>query len=855
MKLVLNGKEIEVEGRPTILQIARENSMKIPSLCDHERLAPFSGCRLCLVEIEGRRGFPPSCGTYAEEGMKIETDTPQLKKLRQKILELILSEHPSSCLICSEKKDCDDHKSTIRKVGETTGCVLCPNNGRCELQDIVEVLEIENVQFPALYRDFEVKKKDPFFDRNYNLCILCGRCVRMCHEVRGASAISFVYRGSDEVIGTVFDKTLVEAGCQFCGACVDTCPTGALTERALKYETLPDGQSQTICPFCGIGCALDVDLKNGKILSTRPANGTSLNRGQACVKGRFVLNDVVYASGRIRTPKIRKGKELELEEVGWDEALDFAARKLKTYKGSKSALIDSPQMSIEDIYVNRKFARDALKTKNVTASPGFASPSIYKSLLLDNGTLSPLNFKLRDIAKAQTIVIMGTDLTVSHPIVWLEVLEAVKNGANLVVVSPTELALTRFATQWLRNRAGSEIHLLSYLSKIILEQEEALELKGIEGYEAFLKSLGKLSLERTVELSGINESQLRDTALSLLEEGPVAYLFGTELTSLSQRNVGTLALKNLALMTSGQLFPLGLENNLRGHFELTHFSSLRDMKIDDLMDSVEDGRIKALYVMGTIPWSKKARAEFLVFQGSHENEISQKADVVFPAATFAEVEGTYVNIEGRIQSCFPAIEPVGEARPDWWILAQLAERFNLMGFKYKKSASILNEIQKNNFGLKNASAEELKKGKEIFVQERNEEKLQFFPLEFLPVIPGVSKKYPFLLLNDYNLDAYRTLILGHVSGGMEKIRNSEWISICPEDAEKIGVENGDKVEIVSELGKMIGRVRLTNTVSEGVFKSSFIWSKIQKFNTTIPKALGSDDFKSIRVLPVKIERG
>ncbi len=853
MKLVLNGKEIEVEGRQTILQIARENGVKIPSLCDHERLTPFSGCRLCLVEIEDRRGFPPSCGTYAEEGMKIQTDTPQLKKLRQQILELILSEHPSSCLICSEKKDCDDYKSTIRKVGETTGCVLCPNNGRCELQDVVKTLEIENVHFPALYRDFEVKKKDPFFDRNYNLCILCGRCVRMCHEVRGASAISFVFRGSNEVIGTVFDKTLVEAGCQFCGACVDTCPTGALTERALKYETLRDGESKTICPFCGIGCVLDVDMKNGKILSTRPANGPSLNRGQACVKGRFVSKDVVYASERIRTPKIRKGKELE--EVGWDEALDFAAQKLKAYKGSKLALIDSPQMSCEDIYVSRKFAEDAIKTKNVAASPGFASKSIYPSLFQDNAAVSPLNFKMRDIAKARTIVLMGLDLTVSHPIVWLEVLEAVKNGANLVVVSPTELTSTRFATQWLRNRAGSEIHLLGYLSKIILEQEGASELKEIEGHETFLKSLDKLFLENTVELTGINESQLRDTALSLIEEGSVAYLFGTELTSLDQRNMGVLALKNLTLMTSGQLFPLGLENNLRGHFELTHPSSQKDKKIDDIIQEVEDGRIKALYVTGTFPLPKKTRAEFVVFQGSHENETSQKADVVFPAATFAEVEGTYINIEGRIQRSFPVIEPMGEAKPDWWIFAQLAQRQKLTGFNYKKSANILAEIQKNNLGLKNASAEDLKKGKEIFVQEGKKETSKFFPLKFSSSIPAVSKRYPLLMLNDYNLDVYRSLYLGQVSGGMEKIRNPEWIFICPEDAEKIGVEDGDNIKIVSELGKMAGRVRLTNNVARGIVKSNYIWSENQKLHTTILKALGSDDFKSIRVLPVKIERG
>ncbi len=676
----------------------------------------------------------------------------------------------------------------------------------------------------------------------------------MCHEVRGASAIAFVHRGSNEVIGTVFDKTLVEAGCQFCGACVDTCPTGALTERALKYETLRDEESKTICPFCGIGCVLDVDLKNGKILSTRPANGTSLNRGQACVKGRFISKDVVYTSKRITAPKIRKGKELE--EVGWDEALDFVARKLKAYKGSELALIDSPQMSCEDIYVSRKFSKEALKTKNVAVSPGYAPQSIYSSLIMNNSMQFPLNFKLKDIAKARTIFLMGIDLTVSHPIVWLEVLEAVKNGANLVVVSPAELASTRFASHWLRNKAGSEIHLLGYLSKIILEQEEASDSwEKIKGYETFLKSLDKLSLENTVEWTGIDEQQMRDTALSLLEEGPAAFLFGMELTSLSQKNMGGLALQNLAHLTSGQLYPLGLENNQRGHFELTHLTSKKDKKIDNIKHSMEDGQIKALYVMGTFPWPKKIRAEFIVFQGSHENDFSQKADVVFPAATFAEMCGTYVNIEGRIQRSSPVIEPVGEAKPDWWILAQLAQRLKRTGFNYKKSADILVEIQKNNPGLKKASPEDLKKGKEIFVQEGLETASQFFSLEFSPSVPKVSKRYPFLMLNDYNLDTYRSLYLGDVSRGLGKIRDPEWISLCPEDAEKIGLEHGDSVKISSELGKMSGRVRLTNTVSEGIVKSNFIWSENQIFHKMILKPLGSDDFKSIRVLPVKIERG
>ncbi|MGB6338409.1 MAG: 2Fe-2S iron-sulfur cluster-binding protein, partial [Candidatus Aminicenantaceae bacterium] len=202
MKIIIDNKMIETEGQKTILNVARDNRIYIPSLCDHKELSPFTGCRICLVEIKGRRGYPPSCGTYVEEGMEIVTDSPELRKLRKDILELILSEHPNACLICSEKDSCDDYKSTIRKVGEVTGCVLCSNNRRCELQDVVDALKLEKVGFPSVYRDFEIKRRDPFFDRNYNLCILCGRCVRVCHELRGASAIAFVNRGPDEVIGT-----------------------------------------------------------------------------------------------------------------------------------------------------------------------------------------------------------------------------------------------------------------------------------------------------------------------------------------------------------------------------------------------------------------------------------------------------------------------------------------------------------------------------------------------------------------------------------------------------------------------------------------------------------------------------
>ena len=192
MRVNIDGKTVEAEGSKTILEIARENDIYIPSLCDHPSLTAFTGCRLCLVEVKGRKGYVPACDTKVIEGLEVRTDTPKLRKLRQQILELILTEHPNACLICSEKDSCDEYKSTIRKVGEVTGCVLCSNNGRCALQDVCSNLDIDKIHFSSEYRNIEVKKNDPFFDRNFNLCILCGRCVRICHEVRGASTITFV---------------------------------------------------------------------------------------------------------------------------------------------------------------------------------------------------------------------------------------------------------------------------------------------------------------------------------------------------------------------------------------------------------------------------------------------------------------------------------------------------------------------------------------------------------------------------------------------------------------------------------------------------------------------------------------
>ncbi|UCE40930.1 MAG: molybdopterin-dependent oxidoreductase [Candidatus Aminicenantes bacterium] len=826
MKLTIDGKKIEAEGKKSILDVARENDINIPALCDHPILGPFSGCRLCIVEIQGRRGFAPSCSTYAEDGMEVKSDTPQLRKTRKEILGLILTEHPDACLICTEKQSCDEFKSTIRKVGEVTGCVLCSNNGRCDLQDVVEAVQIDKVDFPSVYRDLEVKKNDPFFDRNYNLCILCGRCVRVCHELRGASTVHFVDRGPEAVIGTALDRTLHESGCQFCGACVDVCPTGALTERAVKYEPLPDGTAKILCPLCGMGCELDVMLSNGRMLSAKPAEKGTVNQGQACVKGRFLIKDVVISPRRILQPMIRRRKELE--EVSWEEALDFVAQKIKTYKGNEIGFITSPQLSCEDNVVAEKFAQEVVKTRNVGMSTGFTPLDSLWHLEQKNGISPSFHFNKEDIARAKVIFLTGTDLALSHPMLWLEVLKAVRNGARLLVASPFEIAGSRYASSWLPIKPGSEDLLYRCLSKMILKEGE-VGGHDLEGYESFRRSLEKLNLSEAAEVTGIDEKSLR-RATEMLMRGKPYFIAGMGLTPSSGENKNIASLWNLSLLCKGKLIPLGLENNQRCIFEMQRNNSRKTKLLSQILQAVREGQIKALYTIGPIPLDKKIKTELLIVQDSYLSGIAERADVVLPATTFAETDGTFVNVEGRTQSYSRVIQPIGESKPDWWILSQLAKKRGKKNFAYKKSQDILKEMKKRIPSLKKPSSAHTKRGKQKFV-----------PLRARYHGTKIGKKFPFILSSDYSLDTYRNLVLSSEIKGFEMVRNARWIMINPEDAKTLKLEEGEGIIMESSVGKKKGVAKITEAVPQGTVRASFLWIE------------GTEE--AFNPLPVRIKRG
>ncbi|MBI5883130.1 MAG: molybdopterin-dependent oxidoreductase [Elusimicrobia bacterium] len=685
MKIIIDGRSFEVSGEETVLEAAKAHGIDIPALCHHPRLAPWAACRLCVVEIKGRNGYPPSCNTYPEEGMEVVTDSEALRSQRRRTLELILSEHPNACLVCTEKERCDEHKASIRKSAEVAGCVFCPSNRRCELQKLVDRLGVDSVPYDSVYRGLPVRRSDPFFIQDYNLCILCGRCVRVCHEVRGAAAISFVFRGSQAVVGTQFDRSLIAAGCQFCGACVDVCPTGSLAERLARHEEPAEAKSRAVCPYCGVGCGLEVSVLQGRIQSAAPADG-GINRGQACVRGRFTLRDVVHSPARVLKPMIKK--DGKLAEVSWDEALDFAARGLKARAG-KTGLTASSQLFCEDLFVLDRFGREALGCGGATPSAGV---SILDELSAGGMTGRVLG-SLKSLPEAGTIVVFDEPVSLTHPVAWVSAFEAVRKGAKLILAGAASGPMSRHASLCVGLKPGGLPHLIAAVSKALLEKGCA-GAASVPGFEAFKKSLESACVSRLAEAAGAAEADVRGLADALAGGGPIVFLFGGNLVGLPRPLQGVALLWNLAVQTGATLLPLAEESDTAGSWLIRSRAKSPAPSLSALSESLGKGDLKALYLAGPMTLPEKHGLEFLVVQDSFLNAACAWADAVLPAAAFAEAEGHFVNLEGSVRKSERAVPPAGESKPDWWIASELAKRMGAPGFSYENAGQIKAQLDK-----------------------------------------------------------------------------------------------------------------------------------------------------------------
>jgi predicted molibdopterin-dependent oxidoreductase YjgC len=757
----------------SVHRAAELNGIDIPSLCSHKDLSPFGGCRLCMVEIEGMRGYPLSCSTAAQEGMKVLTDTATLRELRQEILKLILSEHPSSCLVCDERKECQEYQGTIRKAGVTTGCRFCPNDRQCELQDLVEKIGVTEIDFPIDYHGYEPEHDDPFYDRDYNVCILCGRCVRMCQEVRGTSVLAFTYRGPKAKISPAFGRSHAEAGCEFCGACVDVCPTGALADKASKWEGKPDGCLVSTCPFCAIGCQLELSYKAGRLTGVRANLDPEVNDGQLCVKGRFCMPEVTHHFERARRPVLRKGAYFR--EVSWDEALEKVAGELKGIAPEDFVMLVSPDLSNESLFAAQKFAREVLGSDNVDSS---ARLELGGGLALWTRLFSrPISIK--DIARADVILAVGLDSRFNFSVVGTRVRKALDAGARLVTIDSCDSNLAGYTDDWLCPAPGKEGTLLRVFAE---------RLAGRAG-----------DASAAAAASGIDGGAL-ERALAVLSSGQEpAVIIGPRVFHYDDQAALADGLLSLAGIDKANVIPLYFGANSRGALEMGVFPEVgpggaaRDGQgygWPELLNRSKRPRV--IYCIGDVAFRERPDCDFLIVQDTYLPGF--KVDAFLPAASFAEADGTLVNIEGRVQEIVPVESPPegpvhGFMRPDWKILADVARSLGKPALNYESAADVRREIASVVAG---------------FPPEPDRKPRRMRPLKAaLPAVSeyGRAADGDFWLVAEPGGYRHRGIDIASKVGGLCELALEEGFRMHPEDIGALGLDEGERIRVVWDEGQ------------------------------------------------------
>ncbi len=867
IQLTIDGVSVSVPEGTSIMHAASISGVTVPKLCATDNLEPFGSCRLCLVEIEGRRGYPASCTTPVAEGIRVRTQTPKLADIRRGVMELYISDHPLDCLTCA-------------------------TNGDCELQDMAGAVGLRDVRYGYEGKNHLKSEKDtsnPYFTFDPSKCIVCSRCVRACEEVQGTYALTIQGRGFDSKV-SAGNKDFKDSECVSCGACVQACPTATLIENTIIEAGVPEHSVTTTCAYCGVGCSFHAEMKGEEVVRMTPNKDGGANHGHSCVKGRFAWGYATHKD-RITTPMIRKSIHDPWEKVTWDVAINYAASEMqriqKKYGRDSVGAISSSRCTNEEVYVVQKLVRAALGNNNIdTCARVCHSPTGYGLKQTLGESAGTQNFD--SVMHSDVIMIIGANPTDGHPVFASQMKRRLREGAKLIIVDPRAIDLVDSsphikADYHLKLKPGSNVAIVNALAHTIVTEKlmddsfikSRCEDDAFKAWKDFIIK-PENSPEAMSEFTGVDAKDVRAAAKLFAKGGNAAIYYGLGVTEHSQGSTMVMGIANLAMLTGNigregvGVNPLRGQNNVQGACDmgsfphefpgyrhvsdkatLALFEKAWDVKlqnepglrIPNMLDVAIEGQFKALYCEGediaqSDPNTQHVThalesMECVIVQDLFLNETAMYAHVFLPGSSFLEKNGTFTNAERRISRVRKVMSPKN-GYEDWEITQMLS---NALGYKmdYSHASDIMDEIAILTPTFRGVSYRKLDELGSIqwpcndehplgtptmHIDEFVRGKGKFIITEYVPTSEKVTPKYPLILTTGRILSQY------NVGAQTRRTKNTAWheedlVEIHPHDAEERAIKSGDWVGVVSRSGETVLRAQITDRVQPGVIYTTF----------------------------------